>query len=107
VFVQSEAGSFDIQIDGKTETIGYALTKAPRTRSFKNHSLYSRPATASSAMPETSPACLASQPYIVVAIVRSAAFETRLNDARTGINISLNLVEEIVGSVGAHPSNRE
>jgi hypothetical protein len=40
------------------------------------------------------------QAYIVIAVIRSTAFETRLNDARTGINISPAAVEEIVGAVG-------
>lgn len=108
VFVQSEAGSFPIQIDGNTETIDYALTKVPRTRSFRNHSLLFAAGDRIVGNPRDLTNLLGqpafynddNQPYIVIAVVRSAAFETRLNDARTSINISPAIIEEIVGAVG-------
>lgn len=108
VFVQSEAGSFEVQIDGKAERIDYSLTKVPRTRSFKNHSLLFAAGDRIVGNPRDltnllgQPAFFDSNdhPYIVIAVVRSTAFETRLNDARTGINISPTIVEEIVGEVG-------
>ena len=108
VFVQSESGSFDVQIDGRAETIDYSLTKVPRTRSFKNHSLLFAAGDRIVGNPRDltnllgQPAFMDDQdkPYIVIGVVRSDAFETRLNDARTGINISPAIIEEIVGAVG-------
>jgi hypothetical protein len=39
VFVQSKAGEFPFEIEGVSETVKYALTKIPKTKSFKNHCL--------------------------------------------------------------------
>ena len=108
VFVQSDAGSFEVQIDGKLERIDYSLTKVPRTRSFKNHSLLfaagdrivGSPRDLTNLLGQPAFYDSKNEPYIVIAVVRSAAFETRLNDARTGINISSAIIEEIVGEVG-------
>ncbi|WP_375380071.1 ATP-binding protein [uncultured Sphingomonas sp.] len=108
VFVQSDAGSFDVQIDGKVERIDYSLTKVPRTRSFKNHSLLFAAGDRIVGNPRDLTNLLGQpafyddndQAYIVIAVVRSSAFETRLNDARTGINITPTAVEEIVGAIG-------
>lgn len=108
VFVQSEAGSFEQEIDGKTETIDYSLTKVPRTRSFKNHSLLfaagdrivGNPRDLTNLLGQPAFFDDKNQAYIVIAVVRSSAFESRLNDARTGINISPANVEEIVGAIG-------
>lgn len=108
VFVQSEAGSFEQMIDGKAETIEYSLTKVPRTRSFKNHCLLfaagdrivGNPRDLTNLLGQPAFFDDKNQPYIVIAVVRSSAFESRLNDARTGINISPAVIEEIVGAVG-------
>lgn len=108
VFVQSESGSFAQQIDGRTETIDYSLTKVPRTRSFKNHCLLfaagdrivGNPRDLTNLLGQPAFFDDKNQPYIVIAVVRSSAFETRLNDARTGINIAPSVVEEIVGEIG-------
>ncbi|MGE4220237.1 MAG: ATP-binding protein [Alphaproteobacteria bacterium] len=108
VFVQSEAGSFECEIDGKKETIDYSLTKVPRTRSFKNHSLLfaagdrivGNPRDLTNLLGQPAFFDDKDQPYIVIAVVRSGAFESRLNDARTGINISPTTTEEIVGAIG-------
>lgn len=108
VFVQSEAGSFEQVIDGKGETIEYSLTKVPRTRSFKNHCLLfaagdrivGNPRDLTNLLGQPAFFDDKGQPYIVIAVVRSSAFESRLNDARTGINISPTVIEEIVATVG-------
>lgn len=108
VFVESGTGSFACIIDGKSESIEYSLTKVPRTRSFKNHCLLFAAGDRIVGSPRdlTSLLGLASFPdeknipYIVIAVVHSLAFESRLNDARTGINISPSIIEEIVAEVG-------
>ena len=107
IFVQSEAGKITCEIDGKNEEIEYSLTKIPKTRSFKNHCLLFAAADRIVGKPRDLTNILG-QPhftdendkhYIVIAVVRSVAFESRLNDARTGINLSPSIIEEIVSSV--------
>jgi len=109
IFVQSDAGKITCEIDGKNEEIEYSLTKIPKTRSFKNHCLLFAAADRIVGKPRDLTNILG-QPhftdendknYIVIAVVRSSAFENRLNDARTGINISPRIIEEIVGSVSS------
>lgn len=109
IFVQSESGTFDCIIDGKAEAIAYSLTKVPRTRSFKNHCLLfaagdrivGQPRDLTNLLGQSAFSDEKNEAYIVIAVVRSAAFETRLNDARTGINILPATIEEIVAKVGA------
>lgn len=108
VFVQAEAGAFETPIDGKTEKIEYSLTKVPRTRSFKNHCLLfaagdrivGHPRDLTNLLGQAAFVDESDKPYIIIAVVRSSAFETRLNDARTGINISPTTIEEIVTAIG-------
>lgn len=108
VFVQAESGSFDCMIDGKSEKVEYSLTKVPRTRSFKNHCLLfaagdrivGHPRDLTNLLGQPSFVNEENQSYIVIAVVRSKAFETRLNDARTGINILPATIEEIVTAIG-------
>lgn len=108
VFVQAESGSFACMIDGNPETIDYSLTKVPRTRSFKNHCLLfaagdrivGHPRDLTNLLGQSSFSDEKDQSYIIIAVVRSTAFESRLNDARTGINISPATVEEIVAAIG-------
>ncbi len=107
IFVESESGTITCQIEGKEEQIEYSLTKIPKTRSFKNHCLLFAAADRIVGKPRDLTNILG-QPhftdandknYIVIAVVRSAAFESRLNDARTGITLSPKVIEEIVGAV--------
>ncbi|MCL4679001.1 MAG: ATP-binding protein [Alphaproteobacteria bacterium] len=107
IFVQSDAGKITCEIDGKTEEIEYSLTKVPKTRSFKHHCLLFAAADRIVGKPRDLTNILG-QPhftdendsnYIVIAVVRGSAFENRLNDARTGINLSPTIIEEIVGLI--------
>ncbi|MCB2062411.1 MAG: sensor histidine kinase [Novosphingobium sp.] len=107
IFVESEAGKITCEIDGKSEEIEYSLTKIPKTRSFKNHCLLFAAADRIVGKPRDLTNILGQphftdendQNYIVIAVVRSVAFESRLNDARTGINLSPGIIEDIVSSV--------
>lgn len=109
VFVQAEAGVFECIIDGKAENIEYSLTRVPRTRSFKSHCLLfaaadrivGHPRDLTNLLGQSSFSNEKDEHYIIIAVVRSTAFESRLNDARTGINISPTTVEEIVAAIGA------
>lgn len=108
VFIQSAAGTFEVQIDGRAETIEYSLSKLPRTRSFKHHSLLfaagdrivGNPRDLTNLLGQPAFSDDNDKAYIVIGVVRASAFESRLNDARTGINISPAVVEEIVSAVG-------
>ena len=45
--------------------------------------------------------------YIIIAVVRGEAFESRLNDARTSINLPASVVENIVSAVSDKIQTRE
>lgn len=115
IFVQSDEGKITCEIDGKNEEIEYSLTKIPKTRSFKNHCLLFAAADRIVGKPRDMTNILG-QPhftdeddknYIVIAVARSTAFEKRLNDARTGINLSPKIIEEIVSSISSIIQNGE
>lgn len=107
VFVQSDSGNIECEIEGNTETLQYSITKIPKTRSFKNHCLLfsaadrivGSPRDLSNKLGEPHFEDGAGKRYIVLAVVRSAAFETRLNDARTGLNLPVRDVEGIVSKI--------
>lgn len=107
VFIQSDSGEFPFEIDGKTETVHYALTKIVKTKSFRNHCLLFSAADRIVGAPRDLTNKLGqphfldeeNESYIVIAVVRSAAFESRLNDARTGLNLSSKTIEWIVSEV--------
>ncbi|PDT32295.1 hypothetical protein CO660_00210 [Rhizobium sp. L9] len=107
VFVQFKSGEFEFEIDGIQESVKYALTKIPKTRSFKNHCLLfsaadrivGGPRDLSNKLGQPHFLDEKNESYIVIAVVRSAAFETRLNDPRTGLILSAKTVEGIVSKV--------
>ncbi|UDF05359.1 ATP-binding protein [Asticcacaulis sp. AND118] len=115
IFIQSESGNFLCAIDGIDESIEYSITKVPKTRSFKNHCLLfaagdrivGNPRDLTNLLGQAFFTDEENNNYIVIAVVRSSAFERRLNDARTGINISPSTIEEIVSSVGDIIQNTE
>lgn len=107
VFVQYDTGSVDCEIDGEIFPLVYSLTKIEKTRSFKNHCLLLSAADRIVGFPRDLTNKIG-QPhftdengrkYIVIAVVRSEAFESRLNDARTGINIGPKSYERIVAAI--------
>ena len=107
VFVQFKSGDFEFVIDGVSETIRYSLTKIPKTKSFKNHCLLFSAADRIVGAPRDLSNKLGqphfldekNESYIVIAVVRSTAFESRLNDARTGLNLGAKTIEGIVSKV--------
>lgn len=107
VFIQSASGDIECEIDGNTETLQYSITKIPKTRSFKNHCLLFSAADRivgsardlSNKLGEPHFEDEAGKRYIILAVVRGAAFETRLNDARTGLNLPVKDVEGIVSKI--------
>ncbi len=115
VFVQYDTGTFPCEIDGRTEQLAYSLTRLPRTRQFKSHCLLlsaadrvvGSPRDLSNKLGEPHFVGENDQRYIVIAVVRGEAFENRLNDARTSINLGPKVVEDIVSSVSEVIQSRE
>lgn len=115
VFVQSDSGEIECEIDGALEKLDYSLTKIPKTRSFKNHCLLFSAADRIVGAPRDLSNKLGqphfldqdNQKYIVIAVVRSDAFEARLNDARTSININAKAIERIVSAISSKIEEKE
>lgn len=115
LFVPHDTGEFDCEIDGITCKLNYTLTKIPKTRQFKSHSLLvaaadrivGHPRDLSNKLGATHFTDKNDEKYIIVAVVRGDAFETRLNDSRTSIDLPAKAVESIVGSVCAAIQEKE
>jgi len=107
IFVESDKGQVTVEIDGKPEILDYSLTKIPKTRSYKNHCLLFTAADRIVGSPKDLTNVLgsshftneANENYIVIGVVRGEAFESRLNDSRTGIDLQPKAVERIVSAV--------
>lgn len=107
VFVQTATGSVDVEIDGSMEKLDYSLTKIQKTKSFKNHCLLFAAADRIVGSPKDLTNVLGTphftddknENYIVLGVVRGEAFETRLNDSRTAINVTPKSIEKIVSAV--------
>jgi len=105
IFVEYENGDFSVKIEGRQEKVNYSLTRIPKSPKFTNHCLlfsaadrivgHPRDLTNKIGQPHFTDE--KDQKYIVIAVLRSDAFEERLNDSRTSINIPLSSIEEIIG----------
>lgn len=107
VFVQYASGTLQTDIDGVIETLSYSLTRIPRSRTFKSHCLLLSAADRIVGFPRDLSNTIGEpfflndkhEKYIVIAVVSGEAFESRLNDARTSINLSPKELEEIVSKI--------
>lgn len=107
IFVQYDKGTFQCEIDGRLETLEYSLARLPKTRIFKSHCLLlsagdrivGNPRDLSTKLGQTHFKDSENNKYIIIAVVKGDAFENRLNDARTGINLPAKAVENIVSEV--------
>lgn len=107
IFVESDSGSFECEIESELELIKYSIARIPRTKSFKSHCLLFSAADRIVGSPRDIANKIGhpffidedNQKYIVIATLRSEAFESRLNDARTSINIPPKTIEDIVDRV--------
>lgn len=115
VFVEHASGEIEALIDGQSCPLRYTLTKIPRTRQFKSHCLLFAAADRIVGHPRDLSNKLGAQhfvdeddsKFIIVAIVRGDAFETRLNDSRTSLDLPPKAVEEIVGAICEKIQDRE
>lgn len=107
IFVQAEGGQIEVEIEGQMETLDYSITKIQKTKSFKNHCLLLSAADRIVGSPRDLTNMLGASHftdenndnYIVLAVIRGEAFETRLNDARTGLSLNAKVVEKIVSAI--------
>ncbi|QKC89114.1 hypothetical protein EB230_12195 [Mesorhizobium sp. NZP2234] len=107
VFVESDSGQIECEIDGEKEKLEYSITRIPKTRAFSSHCLLLSAADRIVGKPRDLTNKLGQpffvdekgEKYIVIAVVRGPAFETRLNDSRTGINIPPKSIENIVSAI--------
>jgi hypothetical protein len=108
MFKQFAEGTIVCDIDGAPEQLSYSLAKLPRTQQFKNHCLLLSAADRIVGSPRDltnkigQPFFIGedNERYVVIAVVRGEAFESRLNDSRTGINLSPRTVEDVVSHIG-------
>lgn len=106
-FKQFAKGTINCQIDNVSEELSYSLAKLPRTQQFKNHCLLLSAADRIVGSPRDLSNKIGNpffvgddgEKYVVIAVVRGDAFESRLNDSRTGINLSPRVVEDIVSQI--------
>jgi hypothetical protein len=107
MFKQFAEGKIVCDIDGVPEELSYSLAKLPRTQQFKNHCLLLSAADRIVGSPRDltnkigQPYFIGedNERYVVIAVVRGEAFESRLNDSRTGINLGPRVVEEVVSHI--------
>lgn len=115
IFVESDKGTIRCEIDGTEETLDYSLTRIEKTRLYKSHCLLFSAADRIVGFPRDLTNKLGAphfvdeegKRYIVIAVVRGEAFETRLNDARTNIGVSPKTIEDIVNKISAVIQSRE
>lgn len=107
IFRQHKKGEFSVQIDGVESVLNFTLARIAKKGQFKNHCLvlsaadrivgHARDLTNKLGKPHFEDEN--GDKYIVIAVVGGEAFEKRLNDARTGINLPATVVDEIVTAV--------
>lgn len=109
VFVQADSGEVQCEIEGSTETVQFSIARVPRTASFKSHCLLfsaadrivGAPRDISNKIGEPYFINDKGEKYIIIAVVHSDAFENRLDDSRSRINIPASAIETIVSLVSA------
>lgn len=109
VFIKSDSGNIECEIDGVSEILQYSIAKVENIHSFKSHCLMFSAADRIVGSPRDLSNKIGqpyfynsqNQKYVVLAVVSGAAFETRLNDSRTGLNITPKVIEDIVSSISS------
>jgi hypothetical protein len=107
VFVETESGSIECEIDGGREKIYFSIARIPKTMSYKTHCLLfsaadrivGSPRDLSNKIGQPHFVDDKDEKYIIVVVVRSDAFDRRLDDHRARINISASVIEDIVSRV--------
>lgn len=115
LFSSFKDGDFICSIDNAEEKITYSLAKIEKTKSFKNHSLLfsagnrivGSPRNLSNVIGKSFFTDKDDKPYVIIAVVKSDAFEKRLNDSRTQINIPYDSIEKITSEIAKIIQNEE
>lgn len=109
VFVQFHTGKISCKIDDEVEELSYTLTKIEKTTKFKQHNMLLSAADRIVGAPRDLSRKLGvdhftdgdGKKYIIIAVVSGAAFESRLNDARTSIALQPSVLEDLVSAVSS------
>lgn len=115
LFATHEKGEFDCEFDGVIQRLSYTLSRIPKSRRFKSHSLLVSAADRIVGQARDLSTKLGAQHfvdekndrYIIVAIVRGDVLETRLNDSRTSVDIPAKSAEAMVSAVCDAITNKE
>jgi hypothetical protein len=115
MFKEYGSGEFECEIEGKLESLTYSLTRIAKSKQFKNHCLLLSAADRIVGYPRDLTHKLgephfvgeSDEKYIVIAVVRGEAFERRLNDARTSIDLPPKSIEVIVNAVSGAIQEKE
>jgi len=115
VFVQYDTGNFPCELDGSEEVLSYSLTRITKSRLFKSHCLLFSAADRIVGSPRDLATKLGEphfvdekgEKYVVIAVVRGEAFEGRLNDARTSIDLPTKVAENIVSTISDVVQSKE
>jgi hypothetical protein len=115
IFKHHGSGIITIAIDNVTETLSYSLSRVPRGRRFNQNSLLFTAAGRVVGVPRDLSQKLGrsffvdadDNKYIIIATVSGDAFDKRLNDSRTSLDISPKTVEDIVSLIAAQIEGKE
>ena len=107
LFTPQQSGNFEVEIEGSLEKISYSLTRLPKNSSFLNHMMLLTAANRVVGEPQDLSIKVgtsyfkdkSNSEYIVAAVLSCPAFEARLNDSRTGINLSKSTIEKLVSKI--------
>lgn len=107
IFVQADSGTLTCDIEGVAESIDFSIARIPRSNVYKTHCLLfsaadrivGNPRDLSNKIGEPHFINEKDEKYIVIGVVRSDAFDRRLDDSRARINISPTVIETIVSLV--------
>lgn len=106
-FSTTDEGSLPIEIDGETLDVKYRLARVPKSKQFNYHAVMFTAADRVVGRPRDISTLVGAKhfsddeggKYVVIAVVSSKGFESRLNHERTNLAIPANKIEEIVKAI--------
>ncbi|WP_296037158.1 ATP-binding protein [uncultured Agrobacterium sp.] len=107
LFATHDKGEFECDFDGVVHKLSFTLSRIPKSRRFRSHSLLVSAADRIVGHARDLSTKLGAQHfvdekserYIIVAIVRGDVLETRLNDSRTSVDIPTKTAEAMVSAI--------
>lgn len=115
IFVSNENGEFECDIDGAREKVSYRITRLPLGGKFKSHCLLlsaadrivGNPIDLKEKIGRSSFEDEQGNRYVVVVVAAGDAFDARLNDTRTSVDLSQDGIREIVNHITQQVIARE